>query len=130
MISFFINILKLLGVVFVGIKNDQEFRILLFILVIMLTGSTLFYSSIESWRIIDALYFSVMTMATIGYGDFIPTTDLSKLFTIFFTFLSVGVFVSINTKIVLMSVNQKKQMLLKRKTKKALIKKKVSKSEE
>jgi len=120
MISFFINILKLLRVVLVGIKNDQEFRILLFILVIMLTGSTLFYSSIEGWRTIDALYFSVMTMSTIGYGDLIPTTDLSKIFTIFFTFLSVGIFVSINTKIVLISVNQKKEMLLKHKTKKTL----------
>ena len=118
MVSFFINIFKLLKATFVGIKNDQEFRILLFLLVTMLIGSTSFYSSIEGWTIVDSLYFSVMTMSTIGYGDLVPTTDSSKLFTIIFTFLSVGIFVSLNTKIVLITLNQKKEKLLKLKAKK------------
>lgn len=118
MVSFFINILRLLRAVFVGIKKDLDFRILLFLLVTMLIGSTLFYSSIEGWSRIDALYFSVMTMSTIGYGDLVPTTDNSKLFTIIFTFLSVGVFVALNTKIVMITLNQKKEQLLKRKSKK------------
>ena len=103
--------------VFVGIKDDQEFRILLFLLVTMLIGSTLFYSGIEGWSKVDALYFSVMTMSTIGYGDLVPTTEYSKIFTIIFTFLSVGIFVSLNTKIVLMTLNQKKEKLLKHKIK-------------
>lgn len=119
MISFFINIFKLLKAVIVGIKDDQEFRILLFLLVPMLIGSTFFYSSVEGWSKIDALYFSVMTMSTVGYGDLAPTTDNSKLFTIIFTFLSVGVFVSLNAKIVLMMLNQKKEKLLKQKVKKS-----------
>lgn len=118
MISFFINIFKLLKAVIVGIKDDQEFRILLFLLVPMLIGSTFFYSSVEGWSKIDALYFSVMTMSTVGYGDLAPTTDNSKLFTIIFTFLSVGIFVSLNAKIVLMMLNQKKEKLLKQKVKK------------
>lgn len=115
MVSFFINILRLFRAVFVGIKKDLDFRILLFLLVTMLIGSTLFYSSIEGWSRIDALYFSVMTMSTIGYGDLVPTTDQSKLFTIIFTFLSVGIFVALNTKIVMITLNQKKEQLLKSK---------------
>lgn len=59
-----------------------------------------------------------MTMSTVGYGDLAPTTDNSKLFTIIFTFLSVGIFVSLNAKIVLMMLNQKKEKLLKQKVKK------------
>jgi len=114
MISFLINVFKLLRVIFVGVKNDQEFRILLFLLIVMLTGSTFFYSNIEGWRAVDAFYFSVMTMSTIGYGDLIPTTDSSKIFTVMFTFLSVGVFVSLNTKIVMMTLKQKKKALSKR----------------
>lgn len=117
MLSFFINIWKLSKAVIVGIKDDQEFKILLFLLITMLIGSTLFYSSIEGWSKVDALYFSVMTMSTIGYGDLVPTKDSSKLFTIIFTFLSVGIFVSLNTKIVLMTLEQKKEKLLKRKVK-------------
>ena len=118
MISFFINVLKLLQAIVGGIKNDQEFRILLFLLITLLVGSTFFYSEIEGWSKIDALYFSVMTMSTIGYGDLVPTTDISKIFTIIFTFLSVGVFVSLNTKIVLITLKQKREKILDRKNKK------------
>jgi len=39
---------------------------------------------------IDALYFTVVTLTTIGYGDLHPTTDLSKIFTIFFVFAGVS----------------------------------------
>ena len=114
MVSFLISAFKLLRVIYTGIKEDQEFRILLFVLAVMLTSSTLFYSTVEGWRILDAFYFSVMTMSTIAYGDLIPTTDISKIFTIMFTFLSVGVFVSLNTKVVMMTINQKKKVLPKR----------------
>lgn len=90
----------------------------MFLLVTILIGSTLFYSSVEGWSKVDALYFSVMTMSTIGYGDLVPTTDMSKIFTIIFSFLSIGIFVSLNTKIVVMTLNQKKQKLFDRKLRK------------
>ncbi len=54
-------LLSLLKAIIVGIKDDQEFRILLFLFATLLIGSPLFYSSIESWIKVDALYFSVMT---------------------------------------------------------------------
>ena len=117
MVSFCFNIYHLFNAVLAGMKNDQEFRILFLFLFLflfsILTGSTIFYSNVEGWSSIDALYFSVMTMSTIGYGDFVPTTDNSKIFTIIFTFLSVGLFVSINTKIVIITVDQKKAKMLK-----------------
>ena len=117
MISFCFNFYQLFNAVIVGIKKDQEFRILFFLLLTILVGSTTFYSNVENWSIIDALYFSVMTMSTIGYGDFVPTTDNSKIFTIIFTFLSVGLFVALNTKIVLITLEQRKAKLLKQKEK-------------
>ena len=45
---------------------------------------TLFYSLFEGWSYFDSLYFTVMTLTTVGYGDMVPTTPESKLFTIFF----------------------------------------------
>ena len=113
MVSFLFNILKLLHVFLHGVRESQEFRILFYLLVTLLSGSTLFYSNVEGWSLIDALYFSVMTMSTIGYGDLAPTKDISKLFTIFFAFLSIGVFVSLNAKVVLISLNNKKKTLTK-----------------
>ncbi len=84
--------------IFLGIKNDTDFRVLFFFLNILLISATIFYVNTENWSVVDALYFSVMTMSTIGYGDLVPTTDMSKLFTIIFSFLSVGSFVAFTAK--------------------------------
>ncbi len=100
MISFFITLFRLIKVIFLGIRNDKDFRFLFFFILILLCSATLFYSKIEHWSIIDALYFSVMTMSTVGYGDLFPTTDASKVFTIIFTFLSIGSFVAFTAKTV------------------------------
>lgn len=118
MISFFINIYRFIKIIFKGIKNDAEFRFLAIFLVILLLGSTIFYSRVENWSIIDSLYFSVMTMATIGYGDLVPTTDLSKVFTIIFTFLSIGAFVSFTAKMVSLTFadNKNKKRIWKKKS--------------
>jgi voltage-gated potassium channel Kch len=42
-----------------------------------------------SW--IDAVYFSVITITTVGYGDIHPTTPGTKLFTIFYVLIGVGI---------------------------------------
>ncbi len=117
MVSLFISFFRLLKIIIKGIKNDAEFRMLLFFIVILLISSTFFYTAIEHWSILDALYFSVMTMSTVGYGDLTPTTDTSKIFTIIYTFLSIGSFVSFTAKtvqIILENQNRKKERLSKK----------------
>jgi hypothetical protein len=108
MLGFFLNLFKLLRAIWHGIKFDEEFRVLLVVLLTLLLGSTCFYWSVEGWSFIDALYFSVMTMSTIGYGDLTPTTTLSKSFTIIFALLSIGVFVAVVSKIVTIILAEKK----------------------
>ncbi len=102
MISFIINAVEFIKIIIQGLREDKEFRFLLIFIILLLIGSTVFYTKIEHWTIIDALYFSIMTMATVGYGDLAPTTDISKLFTIIYTFLSIGGFVSFTAKFVQM----------------------------
>jgi voltage-gated potassium channel len=51
---------------------------------------TTFYSIFESWSYVDAFYFSAMTLTTIGYGDFFPSSTLTKLFTIGYAFFGIG----------------------------------------
>ena len=58
------------------------------VLVILATGTT-FYTLVEGWTVIEALYFTVITLTTIGYGDLHPTTEFSRLFTIFFVLAGV-----------------------------------------
>ncbi len=108
MITFFLSLTRLFVAIWQGVKKDEEFRALLFILLTLLTGATLFYWRIEGWSIIDSVYFSIMTMSTIGYGDLVPTSTFSKLFTIIFTLLSIGVFVALVSKLVAIILAQRK----------------------
>lgn len=109
MVGFVINIIKLFGSIWHGVKSDEEFRVLMFVLITLIASGTIFYSSVEGWDVIDSLYFSVMTMSTIGYGDLHPTTTLSKLFTITYALLSIGVFVAVVTKIVAAILDKKSE---------------------
>ena len=115
MTSFFISLWKLLVAILHGVKEDEDFRALLFLLTMLLIGATYFYWLVEGWSVIDSIYFSVMTMSTIGYGDLVPTTAFSKLFTIMFAILSIGVFVAVASKLVTIVLDRDKSIRQKRK---------------
>ena len=76
-----------------GVVRQESTRGIAIALLGLLATGTVFYSLVEGWDPLDALYFSVTTLATVGYGDLAPTTDLGKLFTIFFVLAGVGVVV-------------------------------------
>lgn len=74
-----------------GFLKNREYRSLLFTTLIVLLTGTMAYHYIEGWSYIDSLYFSVVTLTTIGFGDFAPQTDAGKLFTIFYIIMGIGV---------------------------------------
>src|SRR5918998_103732 len=90
MIEFFITTLRLARGVAMALRRDPQFRSLVFLVVITLLGGTIFYSSVEGWTIVDAFYFSVTTLTTVGLGDLAPTTTVGKLFTVAYIFAGLG----------------------------------------
>jgi hypothetical protein len=56
--------------------------------------ATIFYWLVEGWSLLDAAYFSVVTIATVGFGDLAPHTTLGKIFTIGYIVSGIGIFVA------------------------------------
>jgi voltage-gated potassium channel Kch len=103
MISFFLTLYRLIRVVR-ACWHDAEFRALLVLFGLILAGATTFYTRVEGWSVLDALYFSVVTAATVGYGDFTPQTAWGKLFTIVYLAVGVGLFVALAGKLALVVI--------------------------
>jgi len=73
-----------------GVKPPPGFLAAVSTLIILLTVGTIFYSAYEGWGYVDSFYFCVITLATVGYGDLYPTTPATKLFTVAYIFIGVG----------------------------------------
>lgn len=48
------------------------------------------FSGIETHPLVDAIYFCIVTMCTIGYGDITPVTPTAKLFSCFYVIVGFG----------------------------------------
>ena len=93
MIAFFTTLRSLVAAVRRGL-SDPQFRALAFLVVVLLASGTFFYWRFEDWTLIDSLYFSVITLTTVGYGDLAPSTTPSKVFTIVYVLIGLGILVS------------------------------------
>jgi voltage-gated potassium channel Kch len=97
LIPFFANILSLLKAIRRS-WDTPSFRGGFVLAILILLSGTVFYRTVEGWSWIDALYFSVTTVSTVGLGDLSPQTDIGKLFTVVYIFVGVGVFVALFTQ--------------------------------
>ena len=71
--------------------KQPETRALLVLVGLVLLVGVMFYVNVEHWSVIDAVYFCVVTLGTVGYGDITPTTDLAKLFTVIYIIVGLGI---------------------------------------
>jgi len=83
----------------VAVWRDPETKALPFVAAALVLTGTIFYWRFEDWTIIEALYFSVVTLTTVGYGDLHPTSAGTEIFTIFYILTGIGVFVALLTSI-------------------------------
>jgi hypothetical protein len=55
--------------------RDPTFRLLATLTASLLLVGTVVFNRVEGWSYLDSFYFSAITVATVGYGDFSPQTD-------------------------------------------------------
>lgn len=76
-------------------SKDPVFQFLALITSGVLGIGSVFYHFVEGWSWLDSLYFCVITLATVGYGDFSPQTPLGKIFTMVYIFIGIGLLVAV-----------------------------------
>jgi len=77
--------------------NWKRLRILLSLSIAVLIIGTIGFMVLEKLSFVDSLYFTIVTISTVGYGDIHPTCIASKLFGIGLIIIGMGVFLSIVT---------------------------------
>jgi voltage-gated potassium channel len=78
--------------------RDPSFRSLAALTALLLFVGTLVFHEVEGWSYLDSFYFSAITLATVGYGDFTPKTPVGKLLTVFYIFMGFGMLVALLTR--------------------------------
>jgi len=86
-------------------------RVLGMIGLLLLTVSigTIYGVVSEEWDFVVSLYWTVVTMTTVGYGDFAPDGQVNRLVISFYIILSTGIFASLVAAIVASYLTMRKR---------------------
>jgi voltage-gated potassium channel len=92
-----------------AVWRDPETKALPFVAAALVLTGTIFYWRTEDWTIVQALYFSVVTLTTVGYGDLHPTSAGTQIFTIIYILTGLGVFVALLASVAEQYIKQKSE---------------------
>ena len=71
--------------------GEYAYRILAGSALMLLAVGTVAYRLLEDWTWVDSLYFSVVAVTTVGFGDLTPSTNGSKIFTVFYLLTGISI---------------------------------------
>ena len=78
----------------------KRFWLYLLIIIAVIIIGTIGMMLIENLSLLDAFYFTIVTIATVGYGDISPATTAGKIFSIFLIVIGIGTFLTMLTNMV------------------------------
>jgi len=68
----------------------RKLAIAIIVLLSMLLMGTIGFHYLEGWSFLESFYATVVTLSTVGYGDFLPRSKEGMLFTVFLIIVGVG----------------------------------------
>lgn len=91
----------------------MNFRLKIYsaIFIVLLSVGSIGFMLFENMSLADAVYFSIVTMATVGYGDIHPQTQMGKILTIIIIIGGVGTFLSVVASITDVFVNRREEKI-------------------
>lgn len=80
-----------------ALRRDPGSAALGLLAAIAIVGGSVFYFVVEDLGGVDAVFLTVTTLTTIGYGDPAPQTDAGKIFTCAFAIFGIGILLAFFT---------------------------------
>jgi voltage-gated potassium channel len=73
-------------------SGNKKIIIAALLLIIIISVGIFGYIMIESFGLIDAIYMTMITLTTVGFGEVHPLSQSGKIFTAALSFISLGFF--------------------------------------
>ena len=72
-------------------QSRQQVMVALGLLLLLPILGALGYSAVEGWSFLDAIYMTVITLSTVGYGEIQPLSTPGRIYTILLIVISFGI---------------------------------------
>lgn len=89
----------------------RQIIILLAIVLIVLVSGTVGFMWLEGLSLLDAFYFTIITVATVGFGDIHPVTAPGKILAIIITLAGVGTFATLVFNVIRILSERKQEQI-------------------
>jgi len=70
--------------------QTRQLVVLSILMIIFILMGGLLFKNLEGWSFLEACYFSTCTLMTVGFGDYLPSYNLSRLCTTIFILFGLG----------------------------------------
>ena len=85
--------------------SDVELRALLFVFLFQIGIGTVAFSLIEDWSLFNSLYFCVVSLTTVGYGDLTAESTGGRVLVMVYLLFGTGLVVTFVSKLASLRVN-------------------------